>query len=311
MRPRSAAIARLAGELGLTPLACAQGIVRVAEAQMLGALRVMSVERGIDPRGLALMPFGGAGPLHAAALARELGISRVLCPRASGVLSALGLAAAAARRDVSRTVMLGFAGGRPLSAAQLAQEREALVAEALAALAETPARVRVRHELRYRGQSFELAVDEELDPGDAAALAAGTRAGLAERAGGLGGLAPAQLRAAFAQAHEQRYGYRDESAEVELVNVRVSAWGAAPSLDMRATSTQAPVEEVRPIVFDGEPLASSVLRGEPPPGTRVAGPALCALPDATLLVPPGWSGEVDAQGTIRLATSVRGATSTV
>jgi len=69
---------------------------------------------------------------------------------------------------------------------------------------------------------------------------------------------------------------------------------------MRATSRRQPLEEVRPIVFDGEPLASSVLRGEPPPGTRLAGPALCALPDATLLVPPGWRGEADAQGTIHL-----------
>ena len=101
-----AAIARLARELDLEVTACAEGIVRVAEAQMLGALRVMSVERGIDPRGFALMPFGGAGPLHAAALARGLEIARVLCPRACGVLCALGLAAAAPRRDAARTLML-------------------------------------------------------------------------------------------------------------------------------------------------------------------------------------------------------------
>ena len=100
------AVAALAGELGLELMGCAEGIVRVAEAEMLAALRLMTVERGIDPRGFTLMPFGGAGPLHAVALARALGISRVLCPRASGVLSALGLAAAAPRRDVARTVML-------------------------------------------------------------------------------------------------------------------------------------------------------------------------------------------------------------
>ena len=142
--------------------ACAEGIVRVAEAQMLGALRVMSVERGIDPRGFALMPFGGAGPLHAAALARRLGISRVLCPRACGVLCALGLAAAAPRRDAARTVMLEQ---RSLSERVFGEERETLIAEARAALAREPARVRVRHELRYRGQSFELAVEEELATG--------------------------------------------------------------------------------------------------------------------------------------------------
>ena len=275
------AITRLAGELDLRPLACAEGIVRVAEAEMLGALRVMSVERGIDPRGFALVAFGGAGPLHAAALARELGIMRVLCPRASGVLCALGLAAAAPRRDVARTVMLGVPGGAALSAARLSAERDALIAEARRALAGAISRVRVRHELRYRGQSFELSVDEEIEPS-------------------VDRLTPDALRAAFGQAHELRYGYRDEDAEVELVNLRVSAWGPSPSLRIQPASAPAPAGEAREIVFDGEPLAASVLRGELAPGTLVSGPALCALPEATLLVPPGWSGEVDAHGTIRL-----------
>src|SRR5208283_1446626 len=121
------AVSRLARELGMDVLACAEGIVRVAEAEMLGALRVMTVERGIDPRRFALMPFGGAGPLHAAALAGELGIERILCPRASGVLCALGLAAAPPRRDVSRTVMLA---GDSFTAERVAAERDALLAEA-------------------------------------------------------------------------------------------------------------------------------------------------------------------------------------
>ncbi|HYM56052.1 MAG TPA: hydantoinase/oxoprolinase family protein [Solirubrobacteraceae bacterium] len=275
------AVSGLARELRLDPLACAEGIVRVAEAEMLGALRVMTVQRGIDPRGFALMPFGGAGPLHAAALARELGIGRILCPRASGVLCALGLAAAAPRRDVSRTVMLA---GHSLSPERLARERDALLAEARAALSATPVRVRVRHELRYRGQSFELPVEEEIDP--AATVP--------------GGLRPGELRAAFAGAHELRYGYRDEEAEVELVNVRVSVWGPSPSLHPQAGGGGAPDVEVRPVVFDGQPRDATVLRGELPPGTPLSGPALCALPEATLLVPPGWSGEVDEHGTIRL-----------
>jgi N-methylhydantoinase A len=294
------AISRLAGELGLEPIACAEGIVRVAEAAMLGALRVMSVERGIDPRGLALMPFGGAGPLHAAALAQQLGIARVLCPRASGVLCALGLAAAAPRRDAARTVMLGCAGGRPLSPERLSGERDALIGEACAALSTTPARIRVRHELRYRGQSFELPVEEELDP--RAGLEPGTSA--APGAGGLErqGFDPDGLRAAFARAHELRYGYRDDDAEVEIVNMRASVWGPSPSLRPRAARAHSPTAEARPIVFDGESLEAAVLRGELAPGTRVSGPTLCVLPEATLLVPPGWSGEVDEQGTVRLAS---------
>jgi N-methylhydantoinase A len=276
------AISVLATELGLDMLSCAEGIVRVAEAEMLGALRVMTLERGIDPRSFALMPFGGAGPLHAAALAAELGISRVLCPRAAGVLSALGLAAAAPRRDVSRTVMLS---GDSLCSERLAQERDALVAEACGGLAADAARVRVRHELRYRGQSFELAVEEELEPAD----------------GSGGSLGPAQLRTAFARAHRLRYGYTDDAAEVELVNMRASAWGGSPALRTGATvAGEAPQRELRDVFFDGAQLKTTVLRGELAAGTVLTGPTLCALGESTLLVPPGWSGEVDAQGTVQL-----------
>jgi N-methylhydantoinase A len=272
------AVARLARELELDVTACAEGIVRVAEVQMLGALRVMSVERGIDPRGFALMPFGGAGPLHAAALARGLEISRVLCPRACGVLCALGLAAAAPRRDTARTLMLEQ---RSLTDGRLREERDRLIVEARAALAADAARVRVSHELRYRGQSFELTVEEELESGASA-------------------LDPDGLRAAFASAHEQRYGYADEHAEIELVNMRVSVWGSAPAARIRSGTSTAPSSELREIVFDGASLSATVLRGELPPGTRLHGPALCALPESTLLVPPGWWGEVDEQGTVHL-----------
>ncbi len=108
--PGSPAYGRLRHAPGT--LRCAEGIVRVAEAEMERALRTMTVERGVDPRGFALMPFGGAGPLHAAALARALGMRRILVPRASGVLCALGLAAAAPRRDAARTVMLVETGMR-------------------------------------------------------------------------------------------------------------------------------------------------------------------------------------------------------
>src|SRR5271165_3429514 len=267
------AVSGLAAELDMDALACAEGIVRVAEAEMLGALRLMTVQRGVDPRGFVLMPFGGAGPLHAAALAEELGIERILCPRASGVLCALGLAAAAPRRDVSRTVILG---GDSLTRARLGSARDALIAEATSALGSTPVRVRVRHELRYRGQSFELPV-EEPDSVD-----------------------PDTLREAFARMHEQHYGYRDDSAEVELINIRVSVWGPSPTLHPLAGATGARGLETRPIIFGGEPLEATVHRGAPAPSERLSGPGLCALGQSTLLIPPGWSGEVDAHGTIHL-----------
>jgi N-methylhydantoinase A len=290
-RAAERAISTLADELGLEPLDCAEGIVRVAEAEMLGALRVMTVERGIDPRDFALMPFGGAGPLHAAALARELGISRLLCPRASGVLCALGLAAAAPRRDAARTVMLA---GPTLSAKRLADEQGALLSQARGELAGTLSGVRFRYELRYRGQSFELPVEEELGRAELDALEHSEQ--------GWTGMDPHALRTAFGAAHEQRYGYRDEDAEIELVNVRVSVWGPSPPLSPNLVSSTAPARSERPIVFGGRPLQASVFAGELPPGTLVAGPALCALPEATLLVPPGWSGTVDDYGIIHLST---------
>jgi N-methylhydantoinase A len=266
------AVGELARELEISTLACAEGIVRVAEREMLAALRLLTVERGIDPRGFVLLPFGGAGPLHAAAMAQELGIARILCPSASGVLSALGLAAAPPRRDASRSVLLS---GSELEPARLRRERDELVGRAAAALGEAPRRVRVRHELRYRGQSFELAVDhEEADPD--------------------------QLREAFACAHEQRYGYREQDGQVELVTLRASVWGAEPELALRPAAAATPQRSRAQVVFAGESVATTVLRGALCPGERLCGPALCALPESSLLIPPGWAGRVDERGSCHL-----------
>jgi N-methylhydantoinase A len=269
----SRAVASLAAEIGMEALACAEGIVRVAESEMLGALRVLTVQRGIDPRRFALMPFGGAGPLHACAMARELGIGRVLYPRASGVLCALGLAAAAPRRDVSRTVLLR---AEQLDDEHLRELRDGLIADAASALAGDVQRHRVLYELRYRGQSFELVVEQSQS------------------------VDPAELRESFAAAHEQRYGYRDDASGVELVNVRVSVWGAAPALRPRAASDSEHRVGRATVVFDGVALDATVLRGDLAPGARVAGPAVCALAESTLLVAPGWSGVVDEHGTLHL-----------
>ena len=272
------ALTPLADELSIDLTACAEGIVRVAETEMLGALRLMTVERGIDPRGFALMPFGGAGPLHAASMAGELGISTIISPRAGGVLCALGLAAAAPRRDVSRTLLLDLDA---LTGERLQSVRSALVAQAGAALSTEPSRTRVRHELRYVGQSFELPVHEEPSRTNA-------------------WLGPAELREAFETAHEQRYGYRDGAAGVELVNMRVSAWGQAPEMAPLAGPRDTRRGSRRMVVFGGEPIESEVLRGEPAPGEEVQGPALWAHAQSTLLIPPGWTARVDEHGTVRM-----------
>src|SRR5436305_1447288 len=141
-------IAALGAALGLGEIETAEGIIRVANQEMIRALRVVTVERGIDPRGHALLPLGGAGPMHAAALAAELEISRIVCPRASGVLSALGLIAAGRRRDTARTVLLA---GKEISAERIAEEVRALSEPLLAGMER--AEIEVVYELRYRGQA--------------------------------------------------------------------------------------------------------------------------------------------------------------
>jgi N-methylhydantoinase A len=263
------AITGLAGDLGLDALDAAEGIVRIANQEMVRALRVVTVERGVDPRRFALMPFGGAGPMHAAAIAAELGIERILCPRAGGVLSALGLLASERRRDTARTVMLG---GDALSADRIA----AVVADLRKQLGEglADARAEVVYELRYRGQGFELPVEAGAEPH------------------------PGDLVEAFAAEHERRYGYRDADAEVELVNVRLALVEPGPEVRPAAAQEGELERGSRRARFAGEWHETEVLRGEPAVGTEAAGPCVFELPEATLVLPPGWRASVDEFGTI-------------
>ena len=270
------AIATLAAELDLEPVACAQGIIRVANAEMIRALRVVTVERGIDPRRYALLAFGGAGPLHAAQIAEELGIETIVCPRASGVLAALGLVVSPRRRDVQRSV---FLTGEALSADTIARTVAELGQQALRALARsgTEAELRATYELRYRGQAFELAI----------------KAGTAPD--------PTELRAAFEAEHRDRYGYSDPEQELELVTIRVSAIIAGVDVQLAAADERRqPTASRRTATHNGRRIEFEVLAGAPSPGTPIAGPVIVELAESTLLVPPNWSGEVDATGTIKL-----------
>ncbi|MDX6708806.1 MAG: N-methylhydantoinase [Solirubrobacteraceae bacterium] len=268
------AVDGLADALGLERIACAEGIVRIANTEMVRALRVMTVEQGIDPRRFALLAFGGAGPLHAAAIAGELGMKTILCPRASGVLSALGLAAADRRATDQRTVMLA---GDALTDEALSRAREELVRAASETLGAPDARADVAYDVRYRGQAHELTVRELPDD-----------------------CGVAHLRDAFEDLHEERYGYRDATTEIEVVTIRATAIVPGPELDLAAGASGGCERSRRRVIFDGEPHDSDVLRGEPAPGGRFAGPAICELPEATLAVPPGWEGSVDEAGTIVL-----------
>ena len=250
---RSAAervVARLAAELGLSVDETAAGIVRVASAAMAQAVRVVTVERGIDPRELALVPFGGAGPLHAAQIADELGMRRVLVPVASGVLSAFGLIVAERRRDLVESVLLT---GDDLTADRVAEAVERLAERGREELhAAKPAdrernafepAVRVTYDLRYEGQAFELPVEGEPAPD------------------------LADLRRAFDHAHEDRYGYSDPEARLELVTVRVAI--------------ALPGAEPRPAAWDGLPA------------DVVEGPEVIALPGSTLVVADGWRAHAE------------------
>jgi N-methylhydantoinase A len=253
-------VGALAEELGLSQEEAAAGIARVASSEMAQAVRVVTVERGIDPRELTLVPFGGAGPLHAAQIADELGMRRVLVPNASGVLSALGLVVSERRRDLVESVLL--------TGAELSRERVGEVVRRLGdrgreELGEPEAELRATYDLRYAGQAFELQVPGELEP------------------------EPGGLRRAFDRAHEERYGYEDPEAELELVTVRVAA--ALPGAEPRPSEPAAAEERgARQARFGDEVLEARVLgAGE----AALEGPAILELPGATLVVPPGWSAE--------------------
>ncbi|MGI8712981.1 MAG: hydantoinase/oxoprolinase family protein [Solirubrobacteraceae bacterium] len=276
------AITTLADRLELDPDACAEGIIRVANAEMVRALRVVTVQRGVDPRRYALLAFGGAGGLHAAAVADELGIGEIVCPRASGVLAALGMVVSPRRRDVQRSV---FLRGDALHAHAIAELVAELGEQARAELKSTgpdAAQLTASYELRYRGQAFELTVAGGLRP------------------------EPDELRAAFEAIHEERYGYHDPEQELELVTLRVSASVAGAEVSLSADGDREPPDPAasahgsRRATLGGQPIELAVLRGAPAPGTAIVGPAVVELSESTLLVAPGWAGEVDDQGTIHI-----------
>ncbi len=267
------AVASLGEQLGLGEVEAAEGIVRVANQEMIRALRVVTVERGVDPRDYALLPFGGAGPMHAAALADELEITRLVCPRASGVLSALGLIAAGHRRDTARTLLLS---AEEITAERVASEVRELSEPLLVGMDD--AELEVVYELRYRGQAFELPIPGPPEPD------------------------PARLAEDFAREHEARYGYRDPEGRLELVTIRVAAVEPGPEPRPTAASTGGLEESEREARFGGQWVTARALRGEPAAGFEAEGPCIFELPEATLVLPPGWSASVDETGTI---TAVR------
>jgi N-methylhydantoinase A len=273
-----AALAPLAERLGLALEAAAEGIVRVADEHMARALRVISVQRGVDPRGCTLLSFGGAGGLHVCALAEALAMTHALVPVHAGVLSALGMLAAPRGRQLSRTL------GGLLEAhtdAALAAQLDELAARGTAELVqEGVARAEVvasrSLDLRYRGQSYTLNVAWQ-------------------------GAESAAAR--FHAAHEARYGHRLD-VPVELVNVRVGLTAAPPPLRLEPLargSASGPAGVARVHGISGE--VALWQRGALVPGQAIAGPALVTEAVSTTWLAPGWRCRVDPLGNLLLERS--------
>jgi N-methylhydantoinase A len=278
-----AAIGRLANHLGMDTLATAQGILAVVTANMAKAIRVISVQRGHDPRDYTLVAFGGAGPLHAARLAKELDIGRILVPRNPGILCAMGLLLTDLRADFATTRL------HTLSTAALADITDAfrtLAAQADAWFAEegiaAPSRRLTRTvDMRYAGQNYELAIalpDGPIRPASLEALAEG-----------------------FAAAHQRMYGFVAEDDPVQLVTFRVEAAGVVPKASFKPQPEAEPdasgaIVARRDVwlpeaggfvacpVYDRERLRA---------GNRIAGPAIVEQMDATTVVLPEMVARVE------------------
>ena len=273
------AIADVAAAMGCDPIQAAQGIVDVANANIDRALRRVSVARGHDPRRFTLVTFGGAGGLHACAVADRLQIPRVLVPRYPGVLCALGLLVADVVIDYLRSVLLPVEDHTveelvPLLESILTQARDDLKAEGI------PRRhrhYRVSMDLRYVGQAYELNIPVD---------------------------ATVDIRDLFHETHQRRYGHALPDRTVELVNLRVQAVGTVEHPELL-------LEEVEGEEFAGAThlVPGDAERGEKTapdgtrlalyereylmPGARFSGGALIFQLDSTLYVPPGWSAWVD------------------
>jgi N-methylhydantoinase A len=269
--------------LKLTVEKAAEGIIQVVNAGMLRAMRVVSVQRGYDPREFVLTAFGGAGPLHAVELARELGMSQVLVPRYPGVNSAFGMLAADVRHDYVRTRLAMLEELEP-------EELDANFKElALTALAELQAEGFAEQDcvlqrfldLRYAGQSYELTI---------AAPARISRPDINI------------LKTEFHYVHEKTYGFKRKETPLQLVALRLVATGKLPQIApfMLPEDFKEPLPvEQREVIFDGMPLLTPVYNRQVlGRNTVITGPAVIEQPDATALIWPGDLGRCDKWGNL-------------
>ncbi|MDO8212577.1 hydantoinase/oxoprolinase family protein [Conexibacter sp. CPCC 206217] len=284
--PLDAAAARAAAErlLPASGLASveelAAGVIEIADTHMMGAIREVSVERGEDPAELALVAFGGAGPMHACAIADKLGIATVVVPREAGDFSALGLLLSDHRHDLVRGFLRALPETEPEDLEHVFEELER---EGCALLVEegfTAEEIRLTRlvDMRYRGQSYE----EQIVARE---------------------LGADWLAQTFQDRYRRRYGYQRDASMCELVSLRVTATGIVgkPSLvDRGAVSDDGPPPRTE-VIFGGERMQAPILRREQlPAGAAVSGPAVLEEYSSTMAVPPGWAGHVNELGCLML-----------
>lgn len=265
-------------KLGIPELA--EGVVRVANANMERALRRVSIERGHDPRDFALLAFGGAGGMHACEIARSLEIKTVIVPRFAGVLSALGMLFANVTRDYSASVLQR---DDQLTYQALRQRLKPLLTTALEELAAGGfSRQRIQLEplvdVRYVGQSYEITLPLQAD-----------------------------FRAEFDALHQRRYSYSDPARAIEVVNVRLKAHGLIehPKIPRaRLRPAQAKADLFRSSRFEGRPRRTAFYRWKNlPPGAFGQGPCVVTGDEATAVIPPGFKFQVDACGNLILSSA--------
>ena len=281
-----AAIARhIAAPLGLSVPEAAARMIEIVNANMAQALRIVSVERGHDPQEFSLIAFGGAGPVHAAALAEELDIPEVIIPPAPGAFSALGLVATDLRRDYSRTLYadLGQVDPARVADAFALMERDGVAMQEAARVPLERRALQRSADLRYRRQAYELSVPIPDGPI--------TRENLD------------RLAAEFHRRHEQTYGHANPREPVQLVNLRLTAFGRLPGLALTQIGEPARARlRTRTAWFPstGNTPCPIHWREGLVPDTTIPGPAVIEALDSTCVIPPGWTARIDARGYIRM-----------
>ncbi len=293
-----ASLADLGARLGgLTVQEAALGVVQVANARMERALRRVSVERGHDPRGFTLVPYGGAGPLHACDLADALGIPRILLPPSPGVLSALGLLIADVVHESSQALLTEAESlaAQPAPLLEKMAVLEERVKGVLAAEGVRAPRLETSLDIRYRGQSYELSVPLAMAGGTTPQAATAVR----------------QAIGSFHAAHDARYGYAMPTETVEIVTVRLRGTGSGAELNLPREPLGAPDPSAarvgtKPVWFSTAGADESVCydRLRLRPGHRFSGPAVVFQFDTTTVVAPGWSAAVDERHNLRLTRAV-------